>query len=90
MIAGPGKLDGQRPEDRGGYGAARGGPDSALFLPGQAKNGAVFDPEYLRKKINSEEYIYEAIQRIAQVLSSELLKMSRGRIYHERQRKRRK
>jgi hypothetical protein len=57
------------------------------FLPGQAGGG--FDPENLRQKINNDEYIYGAIQRIAQVLSNELLKMSQGRIY-ERQRKRRK
>jgi hypothetical protein len=61
---------------------------------GQSKdregNEATFDLESLRKKINSEEYLCEAIQRIAQVLSGELLKISRGGIYHERQRKRRK
>jgi hypothetical protein len=98
MMLVPGKLNGQRPEDQDGYqalftagaSAARKKPDSTAFLPGQAGNRASFDLENLRKKINSEEYLYEAIQRIAQVLSSELLKMSRGRIYHERQRKRRK
>ncbi|MDR0641408.1 MAG: hypothetical protein LBG07_03010 [Treponema sp.] len=58
-----------------------------VFPSGQAGEG--FDPENLRQKINSEEYIYGAIQRIAQVLSNELLKISRGGIY-ERQRKRRK
>jgi hypothetical protein len=57
------------------------------ILPGQ--NGGSFNLEILRQKINSEEYIYEAIQRIAQVLSNELLKTSRGG-YHARQRKRRK
>jgi hypothetical protein len=61
--------------------------DISALLPGQA--GEVFNLESLRQKINNEEYIYEAIQRIAQVLSGELLKVSRGRIY-ERQRKRRK
>jgi hypothetical protein len=61
--------------------------DISALLPG--RGGDVFNLETLRQKINSEEYIYEAIQRIAQVLSSELLKVSRGRIY-ERQRKRRK
>jgi hypothetical protein len=54
------------------------------------QTGKTFDPEGLREKINSEEYLYEAIQRIAQVLSSEILKISRGGTYHERQRKRRK
>jgi hypothetical protein len=49
-----------------------------------------FDPEELRQKISSEEYLSAAIQRIALVLSNELLKVSVGGIYHERQRKRRK
>jgi hypothetical protein len=52
--------------------------------------GQVFNPETLRQKINSDEYIHDAIQRIAQVLSNEILKMSQGGIYHVRQRKRRK
>jgi hypothetical protein len=60
---------------------------AGAFLPGQAGEG--FDPESLRQKINNAEYIHGAIQRIAQVLSNELLKISRGGIY-ERQRKRRK
>jgi hypothetical protein len=57
------------------------------ILPGQ--RGGSFNLESLRRKINSEEYLYEAIQRIAQVLSNELQKTSRGG-YHARQRKRRK
>ncbi|MDR0730796.1 MAG: hypothetical protein LBF63_03945 [Treponema sp.] len=95
MITVSGKLDGQQSEDHDGYRTVAAGvpvvrkePDLTDLLPGQTRNRALFDPENLRKKINSEEYLYEAIQRIAQVLSSELLKMSRGRIYHERQRKR--
>jgi hypothetical protein len=56
----------------------------------QAFGGASFDLENLRKKINSDDYIFEAVQRIAQVLSNELLKVSPGGVYHERQRKRRK
>jgi hypothetical protein len=76
------------PGDRGGrFDAARGDAGVMALFPEQAGEG--FDPENLRRKINNEEYIYGAIQRIAQVLSNELLKMSRGRIY-ERQRKRRK
>jgi hypothetical protein len=67
-------------------------PQAALpaerILLGQG--GGSFDLETLRRKINSEEYIYEAVQRIAQVLSNELLKTSREGIYHARQRKRRK
>jgi hypothetical protein len=76
--------------DKGGempFTAVRRRAGAMALLPGQAKGG--FDPENLRQKINSDEYIYGAIQRIAQVLSNELLKMSQGRIY-ERQRKRRK
>jgi hypothetical protein len=46
--------------------------------------------EILRKKINSEDYLYEAIQRIAQILSNELLDLSQGGRNHERQRKRRR
>ena len=47
--------------------------------------------EQLRKRINDKDYLYAAIQRIALVLSNELMDLSqRGGIYHERQRKRRK
>jgi len=44
--------------------------------------------EQLRKSINDEDYLYAAIQRIAVVLSNELMDMSQkeGR-YNERQRK---
>jgi len=44
--------------------------------------------EQLRKSINDETYLYAAIQRIALVLSNELMDMSQkeGR-YNERQRK---
>jgi gamma-glutamylcysteine synthetase len=45
--------------------------------------------EQLRNKINNKDYLCEAIQRIALILSNELLDISRGGIYHE-QRKRRK
>ena len=34
--------------------------------------------ELLRKKINNEEYIREAILRIAQVLSDEIFNISQG------------
>jgi hypothetical protein len=46
--------------------------------------------ELLRAKVNSEDYLYEAIQRIAQILSNELLGIPHGRMFHERQRKGRK
>jgi len=44
--------------------------------------------EQLRKSINDEDYLYAAIQRIALVLSNELMDLSQkeGR-YNERQRK---
>jgi hypothetical protein len=47
--------------------------------------------EQLRKRINDENYLYAAIQRIAMVLSNELIDMSQGGgRYYERQRKRRR
>ena len=42
--------------------------------------------EALRAKINNEEYVYEAIQRIALILSNELLDIPQGGS-HEQQRK---
>ena len=47
--------------------------------------------EQLRKRINDKEYLYAAIQRIAMVLSNELMDMSPGGgNYYERQRKKRR
>ncbi|WP_041611013.1 hypothetical protein [Treponema primitia] len=46
--------------------------------------------ELLRAKINSEDYLYEAIQRMAQVLSNEILGIPQGGTFYERQRKGRK
>ena len=47
--------------------------------------------EQLRKRINDKDYMYAAIQRIALVLSNELMDMSQsGGSYNERQRKRRR
>ena len=47
--------------------------------------------EQLRKRINDKDYLYAAIQRIALVLSNELIDMSSdGGNYYERQRKRRR
>jgi hypothetical protein len=43
--------------------------------------------DMLRVKIHSKEYLGEAIQRIALILSNELLDMSRGGIINERKRK---
>ena len=45
--------------------------------------------EQLRKRINDKDYMYAAIQRIAMVLSNELIDMSQsGGNYNGRQRKR--
>jgi hypothetical protein len=45
--------------------------------------------EILRRRINDEDYLHAAIQRLALVLSNELMDITQeGR--HERQRKRRK
>ena len=47
--------------------------------------------EQLRKRINDKDYMYAAIQRIALVLSNELVSISHsGGSYNERQRKRRR
>jgi hypothetical protein len=46
--------------------------------------------EILKKKIDNEDYLGEAIQRIAQILSNEILDIHHGGMYHERQRTGRK
>jgi hypothetical protein len=47
--------------------------------------------EQLRKRINDKDYMYAAIQRIALVLSNELVDMTQGgESYNEQQRKRRR
>jgi hypothetical protein len=43
--------------------------------------------EVLRQKINNEEYLHEAIQRIALIISNELLDIPQGGRSYERQRK---
>jgi len=43
--------------------------------------------EVLRLKINNEDYLHEAIQRIALIISNELLDLPRGGRMYERQRK---
>jgi hypothetical protein len=66
----------------------------STFTPPEIRTGRQLDPsklEGLRKKINSAEYMNEAIQRIALILSNELLDISHEGLYHyERQRKGRK
>jgi len=46
--------------------------------------------EKLRQKVNDENYIYEAVQRIALVLSNELLGIPMGGALNEQRWKRRK
>jgi len=46
--------------------------------------------EQLRCRINDENYLHAAIQRLALVLSNELMEMTQEGLRHERQRKRRK
>ena len=43
--------------------------------------------EILRRKINNEDYLHEAIQRIALIISNELLDLPQGGSSYERQRK---
>jgi hypothetical protein len=43
--------------------------------------------EILRQKINSEDYLHEAIQRIALIMSNELLDLPQGGRSYEQQRK---
>jgi hypothetical protein len=43
--------------------------------------------DILREKINSKEYLSEAIQRIALILSNELLDISRKGVIDERKRR---
>lgn len=46
--------------------------------------------EQLKNRINDTDYLYAAIQRIALVLSNELMDMSQGGTHNERQRQRRR
>jgi len=46
--------------------------------------------ETLRQRINDEDYLHAAIQRLALILSNELMDMTQEGVRHERQRKRRK
>ncbi|MDR2730099.1 MAG: hypothetical protein LBB81_04295 [Treponema sp.] len=46
--------------------------------------------EALRYRINDENYLNAAIQRLALILSNELMDITREGSRHERQRKRRK
>jgi len=46
--------------------------------------------ELLRRRINDEDYLHAAIQRLALVMSNELMDMTQEGANNERQRKRRK
>jgi hypothetical protein len=46
--------------------------------------------ELIRRRINDEDYLRAAIQRLALVLSNEILDITQEGERHERQRKRRK
>jgi hypothetical protein len=46
--------------------------------------------ELLRRRINDEGYLHAAVQRLALVLSNELMDITQEGERHERQRKRRK
>ena len=46
--------------------------------------------ESIRRRINDEDYLHAAIQRLALVLSNELMDITQEGERHERQRKRRK
>jgi hypothetical protein len=46
--------------------------------------------ELIRRRINDEDYLYAAIQRLALVLSNEIMELTTKGGGHERQRKRRK
>jgi hypothetical protein len=61
-----------------------------VFKPPGDGEGSRLDSselEKLRKKIDSKEYRNEAIQRIALVLSNELLNIYQKGLYHERKRR---
>jgi len=46
--------------------------------------------EILRQRINDENYLHAAIQRLALIMSNELMEISKEGGHYERQRKRRK
>jgi len=59
---------------------------TSLKLPDEEVAG-LSKLEVLRQKINNEEYLHEAIQRIALIISNELLDLPQGGRSYERQRK---
>ena len=61
-------------------------PKTSLILSDEECSG-LSKLEVLRKKINNEDYLHEAIQRIALIISNELLDLPQGGRSYERQRK---
>jgi len=61
-------------------------PKTLLRMPMEEETG-LSKLEVLRQKINNEDYLHEAIQRIALIISNELLDLPQGGRSYERQRK---
>ena len=61
-------------------------PKTSLTLPDEGGSG-LSKLEVLRRKIHSEDYLHEAIHRIALIISNELLDLPQGGRSYERQRK---
>jgi hypothetical protein len=59
---------------------------TSFILPDE-ENSGLSKLEVLRQKINNEDYLHEAIQRIALIISNELLDLPQGGRSYERQRK---
>ena len=59
---------------------------TSLIVPDDEVSG-LSKLEVLRQKINNEDYLHEAIQRIALIISNELLNLPQGGRSYERQRK---
>jgi len=59
---------------------------TSLIQPDEGGSG-LSKLEVLRLRINNEDYVYEAIQRIALIISNELLDLPQGGGSYERQRK---
>ena len=59
---------------------------TSVMIPEEDTSG-LSKLEVLRQKINNEDYLHEAIQRIALIISNELLNLPQGGRSYERQRK---
>ena len=59
---------------------------TVMEMPVQEASGLT-KLEILRQKINNEDYVHEAIQRIALIMSNELLDLPQGGRSYEQQRK---